>query len=355
MNKKNSLLVAIVFLVGIAIGFGVYQVRKLNTTTETPLPEDVGTTDAVSAFAGLEYMALALEQLESATSYQGEFHNILSSKNTEGELEEVTTDAIISIVLEPFTIGMQEYTDYGDVEQISSIYLEEGAVVDGEQLINTYMNYGKGRSDEWTEMTVSQEGATRFYDIYDGLDNMILLMQEGTGWEEISNVDGVITVAGNIPAEKAFSVVHEGNFFKLGGMSGIDEAYFVDVDALPVKLSIAEDGTPLGYELDLTRSLNFVVQAVTEQLYSGGLLELPVIQEYYITQTVNVLNALKEVAIPEEAKEAINYEEEIVLMAENEEPVADTAVDAWVEMAEEAAAAGAETTAEEAPVEETVE
>ncbi|WP_317855427.1 hypothetical protein [Chakrabartyella piscis] len=316
MNKKSSLGIAVILLSCIAVGVVVSQKGNQTAATDETIMEHV---EVPEQFAGMEYMALALEQLQNATSFQGEFRNVFGSETLSGGEEETVTEAMISMVLEPFMIGMQESTNYGAINQISSIYLEEGSVKDGVQMINAYMNYGTSRSSEWTEMSVTEEGAHRFYDIYDGLHNMIVLLEYGTNWVEVSEKNDVYTVEGDIPAEDVYTVVTEGNFFKLGGMSGIDEIFFEDVEAVHMTLTIGVDGTPLSYELDLTDGLNAVIQTISVQMYGEEVnLTAPTIAEYRIEQKITSLNGLNSIMIPEEAKEAINYEEEIALMAANE-------------------------------------
>lgn len=250
------------------------------------------------------YIALAKDKLANAKSFVGYFH---AQMNMGEEGNETRTEAITSLIRQPLAAEIKIVNYYGEEKVTSDIYMEGM-----DQGANMYMAY----DNQWTEMTLSEEGIQQSIGLYDACSSMELLLDAILVWDEVTLENGVVTMKGNIPEEQVYGVSEAGYFLQLAGITGIGEVYFTDAQPVPVEVKIKEDGTPLSYTTDFTATLQKVLDKVLVEL-NGTEDEAFPVKEYIITQEISQLGDLKKIEIPPEARSAINYEKKISLIEKN--------------------------------------
>lgn len=248
-----------------------------------------------------DYVQKAQAILEETTGFAADF---TAQIQMGGEETEILIEAAVKMTTEPLASGIEIRNTYGETTSDSKIYLEE--IADG---VNLYMAYG----DQWTEMTMAEENALQTVGIYDARENMGLLLAAGTEWTETAHADGIVTLTGQIPAEKVYQVSEGAEFLQLAGMNGVGENYYVNVAAVPVEVQLKPDGTPISYSIDLADTLETVINCVLLELDSEGENRLSV-EKYMIAEKFTDITGVHSVEIPAAARDAINYEREIVLM-----------------------------------------
>lgn len=250
-----------------------------------------------------EYVQAAHEMLEAADSFAAEFQAEVQMKGS----GRTTTAGTVTMVKEPLYMNVDMTLSFDDLEQEYDMYLEET-----EDAVNQYMSY----DGEWTEMTMTEESALAGAQIYNTLYNLETIFSAAEGWTAEKN-GGEIVLTGVIPEAKFYAVEEYTRWFQLAGMSGLSEVYYTGVGDVPVTVTLdGKTGAPLSYAVDLAKPLETMTNNVLKEL-GGGTLENGVeVESYTITSELTQLGGVEAGEIPAEAKsDAINYEEEISLMA----------------------------------------
>lgn len=257
---------------------------------------------AVSSVSATEsYIASAKSKLESSTNFASDFS---AEVQMGGEEEKAISKAKVEMVQEPLVVGINMQDSYGQNTNSSQLYLEK--VNDG---VNMYMAY----DGQWTEMTLDEKDAMKSVKIYDATKNMGLLLASGENWEQVSTENGIVTITGEVPAQKVYDVTEAGSFLQLAGMNGVDQSYYNDVKAVPFEVQIKEDGTPVSFTVDFADALEIVMNHVLQELGQEEV-ETISVEKYVISQNISNLDEIKKIEIPVEARDAINYEKEISLL-----------------------------------------
>lgn len=253
-----------------------------------------------------EYIASAKETLESASSFASDFYAEVQMNE---EKEKTISKAKVEMIREPLTVGITTQDLFGNTTTDSQIYLEK--TNDG---VNMYMSY----NGQWTEMTLEEENAMNSVGMYDAAKDMDLLLASGENWEQVSAKGGIVTITGEIPAQKVYDVSEAGFFLQIAGMNGVGESYYSDVEAVPFEIQLKEDGTPISFSVDFAKTLETVMNHVLQELGQEDTEPIKV-EKYMITQTISKLGETKNIDIPAGARNAINYEKEISLIESNSE------------------------------------
>lgn len=257
---------------------------------------------AVSSVSATEsYIASAKLKLESSTNFASDFS---AEVQMGGEDEKTISKAKVEMVQEPLVVGINMQDSYGQNTTSSQLYLEK--VNDG---VNMYMAY----DGQWTEMTLDEKDAMKSVKIYDATKNMGLLLASGENWEQVSTENGIVTITGEVPAQKVYDISEAGSFLQLAGMNGVDQSYYNDVKAVPFEVQIKEDGTPVSFTVDFADALEIVMNHVLQELGQEEV-ETISVEKYVISQNISNLDEIKKIEIPAEARDAINYEKEISLL-----------------------------------------
>ncbi len=252
------------------------------------------------------YIASAKEALESASSFSSDFYAEVQM----GEEEEKTiSKAKVEMIREPLTVGITTQDLFGKTTTDSQIFLEK--TNDG---VNMYMSY----DGQWTEMTLEEENAMKSVGMYDAAKDMGLLLASGENWKQVSVKGGIVTITGEIPAQKVYDVSEAGYFLQIAGMNGVGESYYSDVEAVPFEIQLKEDGTPVSFSVDFAKTLETVMNHVLQELGQEGTEPIKV-EKYMISQNISKLGEIKKIEIPTGASSAINYEKEISLIESNSE------------------------------------
>lgn len=290
VRVKNKIKFA-VFLVLIAMIFTVGCTAKPTSNNKTATEE--GATE--------NYIALAKSKLEASSSFESDF---CAEVQIGGESGKIVTNAKVQMVYEPLALKIKTQDLYAKSTIDSETYLEK---VDAG--VNMYMAY----DGEWTEMTLDEKNAMKTLGVYDAGKGMKLLLASVENWTETSEKSGIVTITGDIPAEKVYNISEAGSFLQLAGMNGVDQSYYSGVEAVPVEIRIKEDGTPVSFTVDFTKTLGTVMNHVAQALAQEDV-ETISVQKYLIKQNILSLGEVKKIEIPVAARGAINYEKEISLL-----------------------------------------
>lgn len=247
------------------------------------------------------YIASAKAKLEATSNFESDFY---AEVQMGGESGKTVSNAKVEMVLEPLVVGIKMQDSYGQDTLSSQLYLEK---VD--DAVNMYMAY----DGQWTEMTLDEKNAMKSIGIYDAAKDMGLLLASGEKWEQVSSTNGVITITGEVPAQKVYDISEAGCFLQLAGMNGVDQSYYTGVGAVPFEIQIKEDGTPVAFSVDFADALETVMNHVLVELGQESD-ETISVEKYLIRQHILKINEIKKVDIPTEARSAINYEKEISLL-----------------------------------------
>ncbi len=212
--------------------------------------------------------------------------------------------AKVEVLRNPLTVGISTQDLFGQSSLDSQIFLEK--VNDG---VNMYMFY----DGQWTEMTLDEGNAMKSIGMYDAATGMSLLLAAGENWKQTSAKNGIITMTGELPPQKIYDVSEAGYFLQIAGMNGVDKSYYADVEAVPIEVEVKEDGTPLSFSADFSKTLETVTNHVLQELGQESASTVTV-EKYKISQTISSLDEIKTISIPTEARNAINYEKEISLI-----------------------------------------
>ena len=103
-------------------------------------------------------------------------------------------------------------------------------------------------------------------------------------------------------------------------MSGLSEVYYAGVGDVPVTVSLdAKSGAPLSYSIDLAHALETVTNNVLKELNGGESGDGIAVKEYQITSVLTAIGGVELDSLSDFVKkDAVNYEEEFSLMAEEE-------------------------------------
>ncbi|WP_304509767.1 hypothetical protein [Anaerotignum sp.] len=246
------------------------------------------------------YIVLAKSKLEASSSFESDFYAEVQI----GENPKTVTNAKVQMVYEPLALKIKTQDLYAQSTIDSETYLEK---VDAG--VNMYMAY----DGEWTEMTLDEKNAMKSLGMYDAGKGMGLLLASVENWAETSEKSGIVTITGDIPAEKVYDISEAGSFLQLAGMNGVDQSYYSGVEAVPVEIQLKEDGTPISFTVDFTKTLETVMNHVLQALAQDDV-ETISVQKYLIKQNILSLNEIKKIEIPIAARGAINYEKEISLL-----------------------------------------
>ena len=258
-------------------------------------------TDALTAEKTTQYITQAQEKLDAASGFAADFYTELQMG---AEDSATISKAKVEILRDPLTVGITVQDLFGQSAYDSQIFLEK--VNDG---VNMYMLY----DGQWTEMTLAEGNAMKSIGMYDAVNEMSLLLASGENWQQSSVKNGVVTLTGEIPAQKIYDVSEAGYFLQLAGMNGVDKSYYANLEAIPVIVQVKEDGTPVSFSADFSKTLETVMNHVLEELGQESESAISV-EKFKISQTISNLNEIKKITIPPGAKDAINYEKEISLI-----------------------------------------
>ena len=247
------------------------------------------------------YIASAKSKLEASSNFASDFY---AEVQMGGENEKTISKAKVEMMKEPLAVGIIMQDSYGQEILNSKVYLEK--VSDG---VNMYMSY----DGQWTEMTLDEKNAMKSVGIYDAAKDMSLLLASGEKWEKISAKNGIVIIRGEIPAQKVYDISEAGYFLQLAGMSGVGESYYAGVEAVPFEVKIKEDGTPISFSVDFAKTLEVVMNHVLQELGQDEVESISV-EKYLIKSDISKLGEVEKIEIPDESKNAINYEKEISLL-----------------------------------------
>lgn len=247
------------------------------------------------------YIALAKTKLDGTTNFVSDFY---AEVQMDGKGDITISKANVQMMQEPFVVGIKMQDSYGENTLSSQIYLEK--VNDD---VNMYMDY----DGQWTEMTLDEKNAMKSVGIYDTAQNMNLLLASGENWERGSTKNGIVTITGQVPAEKVYEISEAGSFLQLAGMNGVDQSYYAGVEAVPFEVEVREDGTPVSFSVDFADALETVMNHVLQELGQDGVENISV-EKYLLSQKISKIGEVKKIDIPAEARDAINYEKEIALL-----------------------------------------
>ncbi len=251
-----------------------------------------------------KYVALAKTKLEAASSFVSDFY---AEVTIGGEDQKTVTSAKVEMIYEPLAVMIKTQDLFGQSALESETYLEK---VDAG--VNMYMLY----DEQWTEMTLQEKNARKSVGIYDAAKAMSLLLASGENWEQVSAKNGIVTISGEVPAQKVYEISEEGCFLQLAGMNGMAESNYTGVEAIPFEVQLKEDGTPVSFSVDFAKTLETVMNHVLQELDANEA-EPIAVEKYLIKQTITNFDEVKQVKIPVEARSAINYEKEISLLESN--------------------------------------
>lgn len=247
------------------------------------------------------YIAMAKAKLETSSDFTSDFYGEV--KMGEDGVETVSK-AKVEMMKEPLRVSIVMQDSFEKDTVSSQLYLEK--VSDG---VNMYMVY----DGQWTEMTLDENNAMKSVGVYDATKNMGLLLAAGENWEQTSLKNGIVTITGELPAQKVYDISEAGAFLQLAGMNGVDQSYYSGVEAVPFEIQVKEDGTPVAFSVDFAKTLETVMDHVLQELGQAG--EDPIyVEKYYISQKFSKVGDVKKIEIPVEARDAINYEKEISLL-----------------------------------------
>jgi hypothetical protein len=284
----------------IKFAVSIILIAMVFTSGCTAKPTSNGET-ATEEGAIESYIALAKSKLEASSSFESDFY---AEVQIGGESAKTVTNAKVQMIYEPLAVKIKTQDLYTQSTVDSETYLEK---VDAG--VNMYMSY----DGEWTEMTLDEKNAMRSLGMYDAGKDMSLLLTSGENWAETSEKSGIVTITGDIPAEKVYDISEAGSFLQLAGMNGVDQSYYSGVEAVPVEIQLKEDGTPISFTVDFTKTLETVMNHVLQALAQDDV-ERVSVHKYLIKQNILSLDEVKKIEIPTAARSAINYEKEISLL-----------------------------------------
>ena len=266
--------------------------------------------EEITADAAQEYVQKAHAMLEEADSFAADFHAVADM----GGGNETTTEGTVTFVKEPLQVQVQRNILFDDGVRKSrseeKAYLEEA----GDE-VSYYMNY----DGQWTEMTLDEESALAVTQIYNTLYNMEAIFSAAENWTA-EKADGDIVLTSSIPEEKFYDVESYTRWFQLAGMSGLAEVYYAGVGDVPVTVTLdSKTGEPLSYSVDLAHALETVTNNVLKELSGGESGDSIAVKEYQITSVLTAIGGVELDSLSDFVKkDAVNYEEEFSLMAEEE-------------------------------------
>lgn len=221
-------------------------------------------------------MQMDLEIADGDTSYT---MNITSDMQTQIDPMRVKADITMTMNDTP----MQTYTSY---------VVEEGESVD------TYANMmGEWYYQALDLSAVGQYDATQNMALY--LNNLTSFAVEGT--EKINDVDTTI-ISGELTGASMSEALKTSGVEEMSAGLGLSADDLVtlldDVDSLPVKLWISEDGYVMGYELDMTSMMSGIMNKMSEGVEDADAMK---INKTIIRMTCKDFNNIADIEVPAEA------------------------------------------------------
>lgn len=221
-------------------------------------------------------MQMDLEIADGDTSYT---MNITSDMQTQIDPMRVKADITMTMNDTP----MQTYTSY---------VVEEGESVD------TYANMmGEWYYQALDLSAVGQYDATQNMALY--LNNLTSFAVEGT--EKINDVDTTI-ISGELTGASMSEALKTSGVEEMSAGLGLSADDLVtlldDVDSLPVKLWISEDGYVMGYELDMTSMMAGIMNKMSEGVEDADAMK---INKTIIRMTCKDFNNIADIEVPGEA------------------------------------------------------
>ena len=219
-------------------------------------------------------MQMDLEIADSESTYK---MNITSDMQMQVEPIIAKADIAISINDSP----AQTYTSY---------VVQEGDAVD------TYADL----MGEWYYQSMDLSAAGQ----YDATQNMELYLNNltsfsATGTEKINDVDTTV-IAGELTGESMAEALKSSGVEEMSagmGLSADDLVTLIDnVEGLPVKLWISEDGYVMGYELDMTN----MMASIMNNMAAGEETDMK-INQTVIRMTCKDFNNITPIEVPAEA------------------------------------------------------
>ena len=249
-----------------------------------------------------EYVQAACEMLEEADGFAATISGTVQMKDS----SETKTNGTVTMVKDPLFMHVDTVLTFDDLEQEYDLYLEEA-----EDAVNQYMNY----NGEWTEMTMTEDGALMGTQMYNTLYNMETILTAAENWTA-EEIDGDIVLSGSIPEEKFYDVESYTRWFQMVGMSGLSEVYYAGVGDAHVEVFLdGKTGAPKGYAVELAGALETLTNNVLTELGGGTLVNPVKVEMYMIASELTQLGGVEAGEIPAEARSsAINYEKEISLL-----------------------------------------
>lgn len=219
-------------------------------------------------------MQMDLEIADSESTYK---MNITSDMQTQFDPMMAKVDLVMTVDDAP----MQTYTSY---------MVQEGETVD------TYTNM----MDEWYYQAMDLSAAGQ----YDATQNMELYLNNltsfsVTGTEKINDVDTTV-IAGELTGESMAEALKTSGVEDMSsgmGLSADDLVTLLDnVESLPVKLWISEDGYVMAYELDMTD----MMATIMSNMAAGEETDMT-INQTVIRMTCKDFNNIAPIEVPAEA------------------------------------------------------
>lgn len=257
----------------------------------------------------MEVMQEANEKLADVKSMSYEFEMDLEMGGTiGGENNSIvmkiggTADSITS----PMAMKMDMTMDMGELGKYDTInyYQEE----DGKCAVYTGINMGEEKM-YWIKQTMGSLAAMKQYNAKDSFGLYLSCMEEfqDKGAEEIAGTKAV-RYDGVIPKEALNKVLQSAGMQSY--LSAVEDGSKVqellkDMGNLPMSIWIAEDtGLPVHYEMDMTEMLQNMMGKITDETDGSASADNVTISRVYMSMTITGVDNVKEIVLPEEAKEA---------------------------------------------------
>lgn len=128
--------------------------------------------------------------------------------------------------------------------------------------------------------------------------------------EEAVNGNKAYKITGDIPSDSIYEVVEGTAAFNYIGFAGLEESYYTDDEAVPIRLWIDETGMLVKYEIDYTGVLNCVIETfyASVDAETDFSMDTLVVGDYSISVDITGYDKLEGFSIPEEIKSCEPFE-----------------------------------------------
>ena len=255
-----------------------------------------------------EDLQKAQESAAAANSYQA---NLTLGFGFGSEEEQSIAQSIsqISYVAEPMTKRILSQATDGQVQYDElDVYIEQNN--DAETWYTQY-------DGQWVKLETNFEYMSDVFGLYNVCENAAVFLENSADMKEVGkeDVNGVAAIRydGVISKENVFQAIEETGALQYLGLGTLDPTYFKNAPDAPFSIWIEEtEKTPVRYTVDFTdvlqSSLDVLYEAYSEQDPEAELQRL-VVAQYAIDATIENINQVEPIQIPEEVKNAVPIEQ----------------------------------------------